>query len=368
MENETIEIIKKLSAREETALSLKHTTPLIFDSVRQYLNVYHVFLSYFQQIPSRISIMHSSIDKVIKRMETEFETEILEKHYIRYSLPEKFKYKYTNVVFILADQVIIEIELTGEIKIFFSSKSEEKAKFYEKFFFEKRKRPSQQNINLLSSGHYGHELLPIVVKKPKLNLSLNYNDDLAQVHSLLLDTLSKKDQSGLVLLHGEPGTGKSTYIRFLINLFKKQIIFLPPSIAGELDSPSMTRILTENPNSIFIIEDAEQLIKSRETTVNSNISMLLNLTDGILGECLGTIVICTFNTDLKNIDEALLRKGRLIASYKFEGLSLHKSQLLKEHLGLSELELNETMLLSDFYHTKENQFGNSSTKRTEIGF
>jgi len=368
MENETIEIIKKLSAREETALSLKHTTPLIFDSVRQYLNVYHVFLSYFQQIPSRISIMHSSVDKVIKRIETEFETEILEKHYIKYSLPEKFKYKYTNVVFIPADQVIIEIELTGEIKIFFSSKSEEKAKFYEKCFFEKRKRRSQQNINLLSSGHYGHELLPIVVKKPKLNLSLNYNDDLAQVHSLLLDTLSKKDQSGLVLLHGEPGTGKSTYIRFLINLFKKQIIFLPPSIAGELDSPSMTRILTENPNSIFIIEDAEQLIKSRETTVNSNISMLLNLTDGILGECLGTIVICTFNTDLKNIDEALLRKGRLIASYKFEGLSLHKSQLLKEHLGLSELELNETMLLSDFYHTKENQFGNSSTKRTEIGF
>ena len=76
------------------------------------------------------------------------------------------------------------------------------------------------------------------------------------------------------------------------------------------------------------------------------------------------------NRDLqiKNIDEALLRKGRLIASYKFEGLSLQKSQLLKEHLGLSDLELNETMRLSDFYHTKENQFGMSTTKRTEIGF
>lgn len=368
MENETIEIIKKLSEREETALGLKSTTPLIFDGVRQYLNVYHVFLSYFQKIPSRISILHSTADKIIKRIETEFESEILEKHYVRFSIPEKYKYKYTNVVYILADQIIIEIEFTGEIKIFFSSSSEEKAKYYEKCFFERSKSKKQQNINLLSSGHYGHELLPIVVKKPKLNLSLNYNDDLEPVHSLLIDTMSQKDQSGLVLLHGEPGTGKSTYIRYLINLLKKQIIFLPPSIAGELDSPSMTRILTENPNSIFIIEDAEQLIKSRETTVNSNISMLLNLTDGILGECLGTIVICTFNTDLKNIDEALLRKGRLIASYKFEGLSLQKSQLLKEHLGLSDLELNETMRLSDFYHTKENQFGMSTTKRTEIGF
>lgn len=89
--------------------------------------------------------MHSSVDKVIKRIETEFETEILEKHYIKYSLPEKFKYKYTNVVFILADQVIIEIELTGEIKIFFSSKSEEKAKFYEKCFSKKKKTKSAKH-------------------------------------------------------------------------------------------------------------------------------------------------------------------------------------------------------------------------------
>jgi hypothetical protein len=46
-------------------------------------------------------------------------------------------------------------------------------------------------------------------------------------------------------------------------------------------------------------------------------------------------IICTFNTDLTNVDEALLRKGRLIAKYEFKALAEQKSQALSNDLGFS---------------------------------
>jgi glucose-1-phosphate thymidylyltransferase short form len=82
-----------------------------------------------------------------------------------------------------------------------------------------------------------------------------------------------------------------------------------------------------NKNSVFVIEDAEELITSREEVRNSNLSMLLNLTDGLLGESLGIQIIATFNTDVKNIDKALLRKGRLSQIYAFKALSIEEKPL-----------------------------------------
>ena len=37
-----------------------------------------------------------------------------------------------------------------------------------------------------------------------------------------------------VLLYGKPGTGKTSYIRFLIASLKKNIIFLPPNMASAI--------------------------------------------------------------------------------------------------------------------------------------
>lgn len=82
-------------------------------------------------------------------------------------------------------------------------------------------------------------------------------------------------------------------------------------MAGEIENLTRTPFFLENRNFVMVIEDAEELITSREEVRNSNLSMLLNLTDGLLGKSLGIQIIATFNTDVKNIDKALLRKGRL---------------------------------------------------------
>ena len=130
----------------------------------------------------------------------------------------------------------------------------------------------------------------------------------------------------------------------------------------------MTSLLVDNPNSIFIIEDAEELIKSREGNGGSSISMLLNLTDGMLGESIGVQVICTFNTHTNNIDKALLRKGRLIASYEFKELQSNKSKVLLEKLGNKNYITNGNMTLADIYNVKEKLNEYCVKHKKQIGF
>jgi len=52
-------------------------------------------------------------------------------------------------------------------------------------------------------------LHPLEITRPKLSIEDNYNDDFLPVHQTILDRLRKKNDKGLVLLHGKPGTGKT---------------------------------------------------------------------------------------------------------------------------------------------------------------
>jgi ATP-dependent 26S proteasome regulatory subunit len=119
------------------------------------------------------------------------------------------------------------------------------------------------------------------------------------------------------------------------------------------------------PDSILIIEDAESAIKSRKwggTTVDN----LLNLSDGILSDFLGTQIICTFNQDISQIDEALLRKGRLILKHEFGKLSQQQAQRLSDKLGFTK-KIDEDMTLTEVYN-QEDEFTEDVKKSQPIGF
>ena len=92
-------------------------------------------------------------------------------------------------------------------------------------------------------------------------------------------------------------------------------------------------------NHIIILEDCEDAIKDRKSNgTPAAVSLLLNLTDGLLSDGLGLKFICTFNDDVKNIDTALLRKGRLVSKYEFKLLAADKANALLEELYLDGYE------------------------------
>jgi ATP-dependent 26S proteasome regulatory subunit len=143
---------------------------------------------------------------------------------------------------------------------------------------------------------------------------------------------------------------------------------MPTGIARNLESPELISLLIENPNSVLVIEDAEDLLTSRETNLNSGISMLLNLTDGLLGESLGIQVICTFNTKIENIDKALLRKGRLMAMYDFKPLTPQKANNLLNELKADKTYTHHPMTLAEIFNTQQEDFDLSKARKQKIGF
>jgi ATP-dependent 26S proteasome regulatory subunit len=229
-----------------------------------------------------------------------------------------------------------------------------------------RERKKEFEINLITRGSYGLELTTMDIKKSKLNIDLMYNDDFAEVDKVICKRLNAKKDKGIVLLHGLPGTGKTTYIRNLIGRVKKKILFLPPGVAGHITDPDFVNILIENPESIVIIEDAENIIMDRSLSGDSSVSNLLNISDGLLSDFLSVQLICTFNTHISKVDSALLRKGRLIAKYEFGKLSQTKAQKLSDSLQRT-VSITEPMTISEIYNQEEKSFV-SDYASTRIGF
>lgn len=230
-------------------------------------------------------------------------------------------------------------------------------------------QPKKSGINLVKSemGHLDVEEYDMMV--PDMDLKLNYGEDFLKVHDLIVRRLNAPNDKGIILFHGEPGTGKTSYLKYLTRVItNKEILFVPPSMAESIAEPSIIPFLMEHKNSILIIEDAERVISDREVGNGSPIAVsnLLNLTDGILGSCLNIQIIATFNMKREKIDQALLRKGRLIAEHKFDPLSVDNANALLKHIG-KDTVVDKPMVLADIYNIDEEQYKvNNDNKK--IGF
>ncbi len=168
-------------------------------------------------------------------------------------------------------------------------------------------------INIISLNGSSLDLKTLSIEPTNLDVHLYYNDDFIAIDAIIKERLSKEKDKGIVLLHGLPGTGKTTYLRHLIGSLKKKAMFVSPAVASNLMNPEFMDLLLDNPNTILVIEDAENIIMDRRYSSQSSVSNLLNISDGLLSDCLNVQIICTFNSDIALIDNALLRKGRLIA-------------------------------------------------------
>jgi len=199
---------------------------------------------------------------------------------------------------------------------------------------------------------------------PTKVLSIEKTSKYENMYDLELDSESnKRYYTNGILSHN------TTYLRYLASKLRKDIIFISSDMVSSITDPAFIPFLMNNNNSILIIEDAEPALEKREKGRSSAVTNILNLTDGLLSDCLNISVIATFNTSADNIDDALLRKGRLLMHYKFERLSIEKSKKLLESLGHKDVEVKEPMKLSDIYfYGKDNNAKLKDKDKVKIGF
>ncbi|GHT54490.1 hypothetical protein AGMMS49982_19260 [Bacteroidia bacterium] len=329
-----------------------------------------LFTLYFNAIPNWIREDRIDCRKANQWFVENAKAEITDFHYTKRHLRNSKEAEYDDLYYLLYDDLMVYFN-TYKSQVTFLFRKTDVAKVetliqaIKKFPKRERATRRKPEINLLVNERSGLDTKEMEINKPKLAIEDNYNDDLLPIHETILKRLSKKNDKGLVLLHGKPGTGKTSYIRYLISKTKKDIIFLPPNMAAAITDPGLMSVLIDHPNSIFVIEDAENIIMDRNKTGGSSVSALLNLADGLLSDCLNIQIICSFNTDLSRIDNALLRKGRLIAKYEFLELAQPKAQALSDKLGFSS-KIDKPMTLTAIYNQDEADF--QPIARRTIGF
>ncbi len=227
-----------------------------------------------------------------------------------------------------------------------------------------RETEKREAFLLMQDGDNKLDFLPMHIQNTSANLELLYNSDFIFLHETLIRRLNDEDR-GLVIFYGKPGTGKTTYIRFLSANTKKTKLFVPASLVNKIGSPEFLSLLKDFKNSILILEDADSILKKRGSDEENVISNLLNLADGMLSDFFHVQVICTFSKEFNQFDPGMIRKGRLLASYYFKELTLDKVVALFNHLGYKSKPEHE-MTLADIFNFEQGDFG--IIKNSEIGF
>jgi hypothetical protein len=190
------------------------------------------------------------------------------------------------------------------------------------------------------------------------DLILHYGQQFNQWNSKFLSRLRQK-RTGVTILRGEPGTGKTTYLRYLTHKLRRthRFYYLPLCVYPTLAAPAAVDFWTEQNEEykrfkkVVILEDAESLLMQRAADNQVNLSNLLNISDGFLGEMLKMHVICTINCPLDKIDPAILRPGRLVAMREFVRLSMPQAMLLARTKNLS-INPQDNYSLAELYNSE----------------
>lgn len=170
--------------------------------------------------------------------------------------------------------------------------------------------------------------------------SLHYGKGSWEWHEDFITRL-RGSSHGLSIFEGSPGTGKTSYLRHLMGVLKEthRFYFIPPATMGVLSNPDFIGFWAEQRRRhadmqfVVILEDSDAALMTRGADNREQVSAILNLSDGMLADFLRLQIICTINCKAADIDQALLRPGRLLSHRVFHRLGYTQASRLAESLG-----------------------------------
>lgn len=130
--------------------------------------------------------------------------------------------------------------------------------------------------------------------------------------------------AAILLMAGEPGTGKTTLLRHLICDFK-----LSAHVVYDeklMTSDKLFQSFLFGDGDIMIIEDADTILASREFEHNKLMARFLNVSDGLIKLPNKKVVFTTNINDFGRVDSALLRPGRCFDVLHTRALNLTEAQ------------------------------------------
>jgi DNA replication protein DnaC len=350
--------------------------PDIFSSYDDEIHHGKLFVSIYKEVHNTYSVYKSiNVELLLKNLEQKFS--IKEEHFLikeEYSKSKKIvKLDYSQCNYLIKIKEKLLLYITNYKIVFYYAKDidfENIKNIIEVIKQSRKEKKHKKKFYMVSRNNhseYGFDFRRFNIKKQDIDISTNYNNDFLDVDNSVRGFLNTNKSNGLVLLHGKYGTGKTSYIRNLMNTVNKRFIFLPLDMMDTISNPNFLPFISQYRNSVLVLEDCETLIKPRDSgRVDNALVNLLNLGDGLLSDALAIKLVCTFNADLKQIDQAILRKGRLIARYEFKELELKKAKALALKLEI-ESNIEKPLTLAEIYNLGKKDFSKLNSDK-KIGF
>jgi len=284
-----------------------------------------------------------------------------------------------TLLFALEDDSLVFIDRFGEdaCVCVWSHTPDEANRCFEslaKRFKRRERRSNDTEFHILVASDKGFDTRSITFPARKHDaetLALHYGSDFPKWDKQMQAVL-KRGERGLTILRGEPGTGKTSYLRHLMWKLRSthRFYYLPISAYALIAAPAAVdfwiqqAVNSPRRGKIVIIEDAEALLMQRGADNRDSVSNLLNISDGFMAEYLRLHVVCTINCALKNLDPALTRPGRLVATREFRRLTRCEADALAQAKRLS-LDEADTYSLAEVYNSSVK---NSESALPQIGF
>jgi hypothetical protein len=174
-----------------------------------------------------------------------------------------------------------------------------------------------------------------------------------------------KSSENILLLIGEPGTGKSNFIKYIVSRSKQNaLITYDPEI---MKKDGIFAMFIEGEYGSLIMEDADTFLGARSEG-NQMMAKFLNVGDGIVSMASKKLIFSTNLEKLDDIDPALLRPGRCFAVLQFRKMNFDEAkQFLADHKITSWAPTpGESYSLAELYnHTKQ---ARKVTTKRKLGF
>jgi len=191
----------------------------------------------------------------------------------------------------------------------------------------------------------------------------NYTENVRKQLSDLIDFDFNEGESGRIcIFHGEPGTGKSYFIRSLGLEWQKynnvNMIYVvdPEKFIGR-SADYLLNVLESDEKSgsagepasdswnVIVLEDTGEMFQSNaKKAIGQGLSRLLNVADGILGQGMNCIFILTTNEPISSLHPAVTRDGRCLANIEFEKFGEKTANKWLENEDVSETVEDEATL------------------------